>query len=580
MRKIAHHLSSLLASISRGPCLRPTRLIDNKFLICWVTLLIILRLWLVEAIDLIATYAPYDEQLFISLAKHILNGQWLGPYDQLTLAKGPGYPIFIALAHLTGIPLLTAEQLLYSAACVLIVVVLRPLFRTQWPLALIFLFLLFNPFMLSYSAMGRVFRLGIYMPLTLCLFGLLLGLLLRGAASLRRRFLWALMVGLCFSYLWYTREEGVWLLPSMILFSLYFMLIYSDLSWAETSKRLSSLAVIAVVFFSTTLVLKELSRSYYGAPVINELKTVEFNSALGGLMNIEGLGSGRFFPVSAASQDAAFSVSPSMALLKPYLYEATHALEYPPAYYIWIFRNAVYQSGHGATLTEALAFYAAIGREIQAACAGGALSCNPRRPSIRPVWKAEYFAFVPGAFWDIWVQALTFSHFTDDQDEYLEWNSTAPAEVAIDYQLITRELLAPGHKHHIRRLPQFYQRMKTEKLRILTDIAVVYQHIVPSLFVFALVAHLVLGGKVLRGRRMGFEIVSGLIVLTGILALITILTYVKSATLTWTINRPLFPVYPLILLYISLMLPLFFRSLAGDQEGYAQMDDYAAWHQS
>ena len=76
MGTIAHHLSSFLASISRGPRLRPTRLIDNKFLICWVTMLIILRLWLVEAIDLIATYAPYDEQLFISLAKHILNGQW------------------------------------------------------------------------------------------------------------------------------------------------------------------------------------------------------------------------------------------------------------------------------------------------------------------------------------------------------------------------------------------------------------------------------------------------------------------------------------------------------------------------
>ena len=49
--------------------------------------------------------AIHDDALFVRLATHVAAGDWLGPYDQLTLAKGAGYPVFIALAWLAGIPL-------------------------------------------------------------------------------------------------------------------------------------------------------------------------------------------------------------------------------------------------------------------------------------------------------------------------------------------------------------------------------------------------------------------------------------------------------------------------------------------
>src|ERR1044072_4763900 len=46
----------------------------------------------------------HDDGHFMQQAKKILDGQWLGPYDQLTLIKGPGYPIFLALGRAARLP--------------------------------------------------------------------------------------------------------------------------------------------------------------------------------------------------------------------------------------------------------------------------------------------------------------------------------------------------------------------------------------------------------------------------------------------------------------------------------------------
>src|SRR5258708_36769887 len=50
-------------------------------------------------------YMLHDDDLFIRLARYLEAGQWLGPYDNLTLAKGMFYPLFIVIAFWTSVPL-------------------------------------------------------------------------------------------------------------------------------------------------------------------------------------------------------------------------------------------------------------------------------------------------------------------------------------------------------------------------------------------------------------------------------------------------------------------------------------------
>lgn len=59
----------------------------------------------------------YDDLLFLRSAGSLINHDWLGPFDNRTLAKGPSYPAFIAVAHWFGIPVKVGEQLTYLLAC-------------------------------------------------------------------------------------------------------------------------------------------------------------------------------------------------------------------------------------------------------------------------------------------------------------------------------------------------------------------------------------------------------------------------------------------------------------------------------
>ncbi len=524
---------------------------DDRILIWWMVLLIIARLWLVEAQDLLATYTPHDDYLFVKLAQHILSGVWLGPYDQVTLVKGPVYPLFIAAAHHTGLPLLLVQQLLYSSVCVLAVVAVRPLLNSRWLFMAIFFLLLLNPFGYAYPGTGRAFRFGLSMPLVLAVFACMGGLLLRASYTYKSKILWSVAVGLSFSLLWYTREEGIWLLPSLGLFALYFLVINNEMSWGNMLKRLAFLLPIPIIFTGFTTTFTSLNQKYYGVPCIIELKTPEFQSALGGLMNVNVRKSKRYIPVGRESKEAAYEVSPTFKQLQPYFDEGAKGAQMPTSYFIWVFRDMVRKSGNAGSLPEALEFYRKMGEEISTACEAGTIPCLDRKPSIKPVWWAEYLKLIPVYFWDILKHSITFQSFTTDEDEYLKRKSTANEKMIRDYQFVTREKIVPDSLTEIQTYPDYYMHMIIEKFRIFTDIGAGYKAVIPFLFPLAFLSHLVFLGQSIIRREIDFAAMFGLIILGGIISLVSVLTYVKITL--WSVHRPLISAYPLVLFYISMM---------------------------
>jgi hypothetical protein len=175
------------------------------------------------------------------------------------------------------------------------------------------------------------------------------------------------------------------------------------------------------------------------------------------------------------------------------------------------------------------------------------------------VWRDRYYPLAPETFWKILLQAVTFSYYDNDKDEYLKWQSYAKPEWFGDYEYVTGARLVPSSRKKIRELPADYLRMIEEKFRVLIDIASGYKAVVPWLFILSLTVHVVGAGKSVVSRSIHFEVVYGLIILGGIFSLISILTYVKITL--WPINRPLFSTYPLVLLYISIMLSFLWKLL-------------------
>ena len=57
-----------------------------------------IKLWLTRAQPVYAIGgAAHDDRLFLLLAESLIKGEWLGAYNQMTLAKGPFYSIWIAI---------------------------------------------------------------------------------------------------------------------------------------------------------------------------------------------------------------------------------------------------------------------------------------------------------------------------------------------------------------------------------------------------------------------------------------------------------------------------------------------------
>ncbi len=91
----------------------------------------VFKIWLTQG-QLLSAWgqAIHDDMLFVSLAASIREGQWLGPYNNLTLAKGPIYPLWLALSSLTGLSVLLTQQVLYALAALVLTAALMPLLRT------------------------------------------------------------------------------------------------------------------------------------------------------------------------------------------------------------------------------------------------------------------------------------------------------------------------------------------------------------------------------------------------------------------------------------------------------------------
>jgi len=528
------------------------RISDDRILLGWMIILIVLRLWLVEVYELMATWTPHDDYLFIRLAKHLLSGEWLGPYNHFTLIKGPGYPLFIAASHLAGIPLLLSQQLLYSFACVLAISALRPLCGNRYLLMACFALLLLNPFLYNYPVPGRAFREGFSISLVLIVFATLLGSITRLGHPGKRSLIWATGFGLAFTLLWHTREEGLWLLPSVALAALMIILVDRPDSRISLNRRILTLFIPLALFCAASFSLAFLNYMNYGEFIINELKSKEFISAYGGLMNIIPDHFKRFTPVSDDVLHKAFAASPAFRELEPIFTAAAQKSHLVPPFFIWSLRETVRKAGHSTNLTEALQFYGRIGDELAQGCKDGRLNCLDRAPSLQPPWHSSYNTLALPVFIKIFKEAVGFSNYHAELGKFEKWQSNGKAELIKDYHYVTLKKILPSDRKIVSEYPEYYQHLRIEKVRLLKDIGDSYKFLTPLLFSLAIVIHLYLLFQSLRRRQLSVEAVFGLVLIGGLISLVAILSFVNITL--WPIRRPLYSAYPVVLLYICCML--------------------------
>ncbi len=413
------------------------------------------KLWLSRGQGIYALgSAGHDDQLFIQLAEYLVHGDWLGPYNQLTLAKGPAYPLFIAASFALGLPLFLSQQLFYAGACAVFVRALRPAITSAgWRFA-IYALLLCNPMTVDAPSMGRVLRQHIYGPLALLIIAGLVALYLRRQESVRRSLPWVLLLGFSAGMFYLTREEVLWLVPSGLLLAGGYLYGAWQISYAAVRRAGVMLLVAFTVATMPVMIVSAQNYRHYGWFGTCEFRASEFKEAYGTMLSVAVGPELPFVPVTQAARRAMASVSPTFAEVQHQLdagigrgwAEASEFFTHLPperqeiggGWMMWALRDAVWEAGPNRNAAQTLAFYQQIADEVNTAIDTGRLPGGARRHGFMPRWPAAQ----SGPFWST---ALEFSDFVFS---FRHFSARPPPtsgspESLEQFRDLTRERLSP-----------------------------------------------------------------------------------------------------------------------------------------
>ena len=164
----------------------------------------------------------YDDAYFARSAGQLVAGNWLGPYDMLTLSKGPTYPLFIAGAYQLHLPLKLAEHGLHLLAAGVLAWAVWRVTRVRLLAVAGYAVVALNPAYLG-SAASRISREVVYGSLSLILVAGLVVFLTYVPALVRRGLRWSIpagvLVGATTGFVaaayYLCREERTWLAPAL-----------------------------------------------------------------------------------------------------------------------------------------------------------------------------------------------------------------------------------------------------------------------------------------------------------------------------------------------------------------------------
>lgn len=415
-----------------------------RWFLAWAVLFVLLKLWLVSDLSVVAIgTAGHDDRLFLNLAVNLLRGEWLGPYNVLTLAKGPFYSLWIAFTFVAGFPLLMAQQVLYALATLFFVIAVRPLFRRLLPLAVLYVVVLFNPMTYTWHCL-RVVREGVYPALSIFLLAGAIGIMLRLKDDRARYLSISVVTGILLSAFWLTREEGIWIVPSLII-----LLFWSLLKGFKNKNYLRPLIACGLPWLLLLLGLgavATLNFYQYGIFTTVEFKSRPFLDAYGALTRVKPVDWIPDVPVPRETRVRLYRLSPAFAELEPFLegeigrgWVRKYKDEIPGGWFMWALRDAVAAAGHAVSGAEAMAFYGRLADEINGACHEGRVDCLASRSSMFPPWRSDYNRALFRAVLEGLLYMVNYTEFTAERAQ-----SQGPDKLLVLFRDLTRSPVAPS----------------------------------------------------------------------------------------------------------------------------------------
>ena len=373
------------------------------------------RAWLIA--DMV-----YDDALFTRSAGQLVQGNWLGPYDMLTLSKGPTYPLFIAGAYELHVPLKLAEHGLHLFAAGMLAWAVWRVTRVRVVTVAAYVVVALNPAYLG-SAASRVTREVIYGALSLILVSALIvflsyvpGLVTRGWRwSVPAGMVWGLAIGVTAAAYYLCREERSWLAPAVVVAVLAGTAGWGRIgrAWLPKAGLAGGAMVLAVLVVASTLQwVAAQNEKHYGAAVVTDLVEGEIANAYAQWQRVDVGEARRFVVVTRDQRRAVYGVSAAATEMRralerhpgPTMWSAGCILadvcdDYTGAQFIWALRLAAARTGHMESADETYAYFSRIADDIEAAC-GVKFECHAQGFASMPPLDRIAVTAIPASLID------------------------------------------------------------------------------------------------------------------------------------------------------------------------------------
>ena len=373
---------------------------------------------LFEAVPLASTI---DDGLMMRLATSIREGNWLGEYDYLTLGKHSFFALWLAFLNVLHMNFLVGGQLLYAAACLVLLAAVKPLFCTNAARGLVFLAVLWLPASWAQFTL-RVYRDNIYPALVLLALGGLVGAFCRFAQPAKKAVPYYVVAGAALAAAWLCHEDNALLLPFVgCAAAVYLVFLFTSKTAGQKRAKLALLLLPLALWAGGIAAWKAMNYRYYGRFIVSDFSQGEFADAMGALTRVAPDAQQRYIPIPYQTRQMLYEISPTLASVQDEIENGDMYSRYgyadKPEFIAngihWMLREAAANAGVYATPETARAFWQAVADEVNAACDAGEVPAGRKHSGVFSPVKAEYI--LP-----------SLEKFGDEAAELLLFRQTSP----------------------------------------------------------------------------------------------------------------------------------------------------------
>ncbi len=343
--------------------------------------------------------APLDDDLYFNWAVSIVDGNWLGEYNHLTLSKYPFFGIYLAALHKLGIPYLVGNCLMWIICGAFVVLAFSPVVKTNWYRLALFTAFIYSPSTWAEHTL-RVYRDSIFPVLCTMFFVALAGWALRLKKDIRHNIGYMLVAGVSLAMAWTTREDGFWLLPfAIVAITTCIIYIIIDKKLKNKLLRIATTAIPAVITAAFILTICSINNKYYGVFTLSDFDDGPFADCFGAMTT---LSHRDWHPLVSVPEDVRMRMyedCPSFAQFYEYLdapdsrikqgYSTRDLGDYKSGQLYWAIRRAATELGIYDTAVGAQEFWAQLAEEVEIMRLHDE-NALPARSSLTPPIRAEY----------------------------------------------------------------------------------------------------------------------------------------------------------------------------------------------